>query len=307
VGNLGLVLVCLVVGFFARRTGRFPKATPDVLGRIVIDVALPALTVITIHELRIAPGAAHELALLLATPFVVFALSVALLAVARRVFALSRETVACLLLTAGLANTSFVGFPLVEALFGREGLARAVVVDQGQFLVLATFGIASASLGKGEARPSARALAGRLVVFPPFLAFVAALALRPVALPAALVLVLEKLAALVVPLALIAVGFQLELDRRVLATERRNLILGLGLRLVVAPAVIAALLHFAYGPLSLAAEVAIAESAMAPMVTGAVLAMESKLEPRLATAMVAIGVPLSLVSVPLWASLSARL
>jgi predicted permease len=47
--------------------------------------------------------------------------------------------------------------------------------------------------------------------------------------------------------------------------------------------------------------VVVAEAAMAPMITGALLAMEHGLEPRLASAMVGLGVPLSLVTVPLWA------
>ena len=41
-------------------------------------------------------------------------------------------------------------------------------------------------------------------------------------------------------------------------------------------------------------------SAMAPMVTAGVVAADNELSPGLASAMIAVGVPLSLVTVPLW-------
>jgi hypothetical protein len=220
---------------------------------------------------------------------------------AGRVLGWSRETTTCLLLTAGLANTSFVGFPLVEALWGREGLARAVLVDQGQFLVLSTLGIVAASVGRGEGRPSLASLARKLVAFPPFLAFVLALALRLVELPSFVTSALEKLAALVVPLALFAVGWQLRVDPRGLSEHARPLALGLAVRLVIAPLVVYLVVQRALGVSGLMGDVAVAEAAMAPMITGALLAMESELAPRLATLMVGVGVPLSLLTVPAWA------
>jgi predicted permease len=40
--------------------------------------------------------------------------------------------IGCLILTAGLGNTSF-GFPIIEALYGEEGLKTAILVDQPGF------------------------------------------------------------------------------------------------------------------------------------------------------------------------------
>lgn len=299
--NLVLVVVCLLAGALFRKTGRMPEATPVVATRIVIDLALPALTIVTIHGLPWVPGQGRELLLLLATPLVLFAVAFVAVAAAGRAFGWSREVKACLLLTAGLANTSFVGFPLTEALFGREGLARAVLVDQGQFLVLATLGMLTAGAGRGRERPSVGELGRRLLVFPPFVAFVLALALRPVALPPFALASLDKLGALVVPLALFAVGWQLRLAPKDLAADRGPLAVGLTVRLLVAPAVVLAIVQRGFGSTGLAGDVAVAEAAMAPMITGALLAMESGLAPRLATAMVGLGVPLSLLSVPAWA------
>jgi len=301
VTNLLLVVAYLVIGVLARKSGRLPEATPVAATRAVIFVALPALTLVTIQRLRLGSDAWRELGVALGTPLVIFCVAAAVIAMSRRALGASRQVSGCLLLTAGLANTSFVGFPLVEALFGREGLERAILVDQGQFLVLATLGILVASAGKGEARPSLHELGARLLRFPPFLAFALAIALRPVALPAHATFVLEKLGALVVPLALFAVGWQLRLEAAALAEHARPLVLGLAVRLLLAPLAVYLLVQQALGVTGLAGDVAVAEAAMAPMITGALLATQADLAPRLATLMVGVGVPLSLVTVPVWA------
>lgn len=299
--NLLLVVLCLLAGGLMRKSGRLPEASPVVATRIVIDLALPALTLVTVHEITVASDGWSDLGIAFATPFIAFAVAALAVGVSARLFGWTREVSACLVLTAGLANTSFVGFPLVEALWGREGLARAVWVDQGQFFVLSTFGVITASVGAGRGRPRWGALARRLAVFPPFVAFVLAVVLRPVTFPAVVTGSLEKLAALVVPLALFAVGWQLRLDPRALGEHARPLAIGLCVRLGFAPAIVYLVVQRALGSTGLAGDVSVAEAAMAPMITGALLAMDHDLSPRLATAMVGIGVPLSLLTVPLWA------
>lgn len=298
--NLLLVVVCLVAGALARRSGRFPDSTPAVLSRTVIDIALPALTLAAIHGIEFADRSTTELVVALATPWVIFLVALAVLLPIGRALGWPRETVACLLLTAGLANTSFVGFPLVEALFGKDALSTAVWVDQGQFLVLASAGVFVAAIGSGSGRPSLTSVARQLATFPPFIAFVLALGLHSVAFPNALTLLLDKLALLVVPLALLSVGWQLRFDRSALSADGGKLALGLAVRLLIAPAVVFLLLSRGLAQSGRAAHVTIAEAAMAPMITGALLAVESGLSPRLASLMVGVGVPLSLVTVPAW-------
>lgn len=304
--NLLLVVVCLVVGALARRSGRFPEATPTVLTRVVIDVALPALTIVAIRGVDFSTTPSEQLLMALLTPWVVLVVAMLVLIPLGRALGWSREVTACLLLTAGLANTSFVGFPLVEALYGKAGLAMAVWVDQGQFIVLASAGVLIAAYGSGQGRPSLASMTRKLVTFPPFIAFVAALLLHSVAFPKALTLTLEGLAVLVVPLALLSVGFQLRLDMAALAQDGAKTAIGLCVRLLIAPAVVAALLLLWLGQPGRATSVTIAEAAMAPMITGALLAIEAGLSPRLASLMVGLGVPISLMTVPAWAWAIAR-
>lgn len=305
--NLLLVLVCLVAGALARRSGRFPEATPVVLNRVVVDVALPALTFAAVHGLGDSGGLGREVALALAVPWALFAIALGVCWPFVKLRGWTAATLGCLLLTAGHANTSFVGFPLVEALYGRQALKTAVWVDQGQFLVLATAGMVTAAVAAGRERPRALELGRRLIGFPPFVAFLAALALLSVRVPAPISALLDQLAALVVPLALLSVGWWLGVSPRPAREDVAPLALGLTVRLVVAPALVALALFAGLGLRGEASAVIVAESAMAPMITGALLAIEFGLAPRLAASMVSLGVPLSLVTVPAWAWLFARL
>ncbi len=298
--NLLLVVLCLAAGAALRRTGRLPPEAPAVLGRIVVDVALPALVLRAVHDLDVAGARPADLIAPALAPWAVLALSAGLLALASRARSTGRAELACLVLTAGFANTSFVGFPLVEALYGPAGLHHAVLADQSSFLMVASVGTLIAAVGRGVERPSLAAILRRVASFPPFLAVVLALALRPIPLPSLVAGALDRLGALVVPLALLSVGFQLRVDAASLRKHGRALSIGLFVRLVVGPAAVAVTLR-AIGVRGVAADVTVVELAMAPMITSALLAIEAGLAPELATLMVGVGVPLSLATVPAWA------
>src|SRR3546814_11951237 len=87
----------------------------------------------------------------------------------------SRSRIGALTLVAGLGNTSFVGYPLIEALRGQEGLAYAVIADQGGcFIALAVGGVIVASIYSGQ-QPHPALIARRVLLFPAFIALVGGL------------------------------------------------------------------------------------------------------------------------------------
>ena len=204
---------------------------------------------------------------------------------ARR-FALDKGTHAALLLTAGLGNTSFIGFPLTQAYFGDEGLRIAVICDQISFITLATLGLITALNASHSADSGMKAMVRSVVRFPSFLAFVAAL--NPL---------LTKLASTLVPLALFSVGLQIRFSewRR----ELPSLSLGLAYKLLIAPGLVlcAALAFHLKGIIG---QTSVFEAAMAPMITSAILAAEYQLNPRLSNLMVSVGILLSIATTGLW-------
>ena len=170
-------------------------------------------------------------------PWLLFAAGTACFWAVGRALKLPRATVGALVLTGALANTLFVGLPMIKPWCSREYLGVGIVIDQlGSYLVLSTLGILVAGLCRGGAaaeRPDLLGIVRKIAKFMPFLALVAALLLRPVAYPDWLSFVLGRLADTRVPLALVSVGFQLRLSQfrgRVPVP-----LLGLGFKLVVGP------------------------------------------------------------------------
>lgn len=292
--NLILLVTCFLLGVALRRAGRMPEQAPATLNSFIIYVSLPALTLLHIHDLKLS----GDVALVAAMAWLHFALAVAFFWGVGRWLKLPRATVGALILMGGLGNTSFLGLPMIEAYYGKESIVTGIVADQlGSFLALSTLGIAVAGF-YSSAAPTARTILRRIVLFPPFIALLLGAALIPVAYPDWLVAVLKRLGDTLAPLALVSVGFQLQLGQ--LAGNRRNLAIGLAFKLFLAPLAIFLLYVPVLGASGQAIQVTLFEAAMPPMITASILATEHDLDPPLATLMVAVGVMLSFVTLAGW-------
>lgn len=297
--SIVLLLVSFILGVVVARSGRFPVQTPSVLGGYIIHVPLPALALLHIHGLSVKP----ELLAPATMPWIVFGVGAALFLLLYRLKVIDRATAGCLILTAGLGNTSFVGLPMIEAYYGKEALGIGIIADQaGTFLMLSTAGIFLAaklsSLPHQEQQGSATvAVLRRVLTFPPFIALLTAILLRPLPYPDWFTIVLEKLGASLTPVALVAVGFQVKLSD--LKGRWPALTIGLLYKLLLAPALIAGLYLTTLSD-PLIARVTVFEAAMGPMITGGIIAIEQDLNRPLASLMLAIGIGLSFLTLPLW-------
>jgi malate permease and related proteins len=289
------VLLLLLLGVLLGHLRVLPERTADVLDTLLIRVALPGLILAVVPgievdaELLVPVVAAWGTLLLLAG--LVWAIS--------RVARLDAATTGTLLLVVPLANTSFLGYPAVEALLGVDHLPAAVVYDQlGTFLALATYGAVVAARYGRASSPGPRDIATRVVTFPPFMAVVLGFALVPVGLPGPVDAVASQLGATVTPLAMLAVGLRLHLGP---GEWRPGLLAGaLTLRLLLAPAVVLAVAA-AVGGQGTVWSASVLEAAMPPMVTASVLASQAGLDGRLGARLVGVGVLVSMATLPAWA------
>ena len=218
-------------------------------------------------------------------------------------FGWSRATRAALVLTAGFGNTSFVGWPLVEAFLGPSALPTAIVADQlGSFVAVSTAGLAVAAWGAGESVSASR-VAASLARFPALPALVLGALAADAPLPV-LDDVLERVGSLLTPLALLSVGFRLE---RTAPDQAGPLLHGLLLKLVLVPAALLAIYLLAGVPHGMPLRATVLEAAMPPMITSAILAADRGLEPGLARAMVGVGIPIGVLTAWSWSLLLERL
>lgn len=294
--NILLLFLCLLLGVALQKVPQFPKNAYQTLNQYVIYVSLPALALYYIPKITISLALLYPLGI----AWLGFGLSFVFFYALGNYFKWSKKLTGCLILTAGLSNTSFVGFPIIEALYGAEGLKTAIIVDQpGSFVVVTTLGIlVAASFSRGNLSTSEILM--KIVKFPPFIAFTIALLFTIFSLefPNALQNAFLRIGNTVTPVALVAVGLQLKIDKR----SKHLSFLGLGLffKLLIMPAFFYLLYKIILGGNGLEINVSILESAMAPMITGTILAANYGLKPKLSSMMVGVGIPLSLVTVAFW-------
>ncbi|MCB2182732.1 MAG: AEC family transporter [Desulfobulbaceae bacterium] len=292
--NFILTVTFLAIGMGLRRLPQFPDETSQVLNLFVIYVSLPALVLLKVPELSFS----KELLVPALMPWAMLVVSAAIILLLARWMGWDRETTGALLLLVPLGNTSFLGIPMVRAFFGESGISYAVLYDQlGSFLGLATYGsVVIAICGKSKERPTVQSVIWRIVTFPPFICLIAALLLRAVVFPAVLTNLLQTLASTLVPVVMIAVGFQLTL--RLNADVLKPMSIGLLVKLCIAPLVALAFCRL-FGWDSLSARVAVFEAGMPPMVSAGALAIMAGLAPKLTAALVGLGIFLSFATLPL--------
>ena len=292
--NLLLLILCFIAGVLLRRLKRMPDNAPATLNSFIIHVSLPALTLLYVHDLKIS----GDVVLVAAMAWLVFGLAAGFFWLLGRWLQLSRATTGALMLTGGLGNTSFFGLPMVEAFYGKEGLTTAIIADQlGSFFVLSVLGITVAGI-YSSGRPGMAEIVKRIALFPPFISLVIALLLIPIEYAEWFSVLLKRLGDTLAPLALLSVGMQLRLGH--VAEHRRNLALGLGFKLILAPLAIWLLYGQLLGAQGLAIQVTLFEAAMPPMITAAIVASEHDLDPPLANLMVAAGLLLSFFTLSAW-------
>lgn len=294
--NIILIFVCLFAGIALQRVKAVPANAHTGLNQFVINISLPALALYYIPKIEVSTKLLYPLA----SGWIGFLLAWLFFGVLGKWLGWPKKLIGCLILTGGLSNTSFVGFPIIEALYGKKGLETAIIVDQpGTFVVIATLGIIVAVAYSNEAT-GVSSLFRKILVFPPFVAFFVGVIMNILGYDFADMLqsVFQKLSFTVTPVALVAVGLQLKIQRR--NKHWGFLSLGLFYKLILMPAFLFLLYRVILGGQGMEVDVSVMEAAMAPMISAAILASSYKLKPRLAGMMIGVGIPLSFITLALW-------
>jgi predicted permease len=301
VNNIALLFVCLLLGMLLRIGHRIPDNSHNSLNAFIIHISLPALIILQIHNVTLHA----QLLLSVAMPWVMFALGVSFFWMLSARLNFSRGTTGALMLAGGLANTSFVGLPMIEAFFGAPSMATGILIDQlGTYLVLSTLGIAVAAIYSSGPNSMATVLK-RIAVFPSLLALIVAFALMPFEFPTWVNDALKRLGDTLAPLALVSVGLQLRFDQT--RGIKTALALGLTFKLLLAPAILVILYFSIVRTGDDVARVTLFEAAMGPQIGGAIVAIQHGLNPPLVSLMVGAGITLSFITLPLWSQLLHQL
>jgi len=295
------VAVLALAGAFLRRSGRAAPALAPRLSSWAINVTLPLGIFAALHVFALTWASLGPALATIGLTLALWGLSEGI----GRALGLTGAERACFVLAVTFANTAFLGFPICRAIYGEEGFAAAVLIDQvGAEPLSVVVGSIVASRGaSGRASIDWRKELKGLATFPPLVALVLGIAWKGLELsplPAFVVTPLEFVSSLTVPLVSISLGLSLRMGK---AREARvPVAVASALRLVVSP-LLAWGVAWACGFPALELRVLTVEFAMPTMMFTLVLALRAGLDAELAAAFVGVSTVASLVSLPVWIAL----
>uniref|UniRef100_UPI004047BF61 AEC family transporter n=1 Tax=Aliarcobacter sp. TaxID=2321116 RepID=UPI004047BF61 len=288
--NFVLIAIAIIVGYALQKFKIFAKETPLILNQFIIYVSLPAIILMQVPKLTFS----FDIIIPTIVAWLVMGISALIVVLISKILKWTNEVTGSLMLVAILTNSSIMGIPIINAYLGEEALPYVLIYDQlGTFIALATYGTFVTAYYSTNSSISSRVILQKVLTFPPFLSLIIALCFLGVEFNPLVTNVLSNFAATLVPVALVAVGLQLQF--KVPKDEIQPLTIALIIKLVLAP-IIAYLVCYSFDWLNLAGKVSIFEAGMAPMITAGAIASIAGLAPRLSTAIVGYGIIISFLT-----------
>ncbi|MDD4329985.1 MAG: AEC family transporter [Aliarcobacter sp.] len=288
--NFVLIILAIAIGYGINRLNIFSKDAPTILNQFVIYISLPAMILLQIPKLTFS----MDTLIPIIVAWMVMFFSAILVLLVAKVFSFSKEITGSLMLVAILGNTSFMGIPIVNAYMGESAIPYVLVYDQlGTFIALAIYGTFIASYYSSKNQITFKIITLKVLTFPPFISLVAALFLMGVEFNPILSKVLASFSSTIVPMALVAVGLQLQF--KLPKEDLKPFSIALVIKLIIAP-IFAIIICKIFSWDNEVSVVSIMESAMAPMITAGAIASMAGLAPRLSSAIVGYGILISFIT-----------
>lgn len=285
--NYALIVAALFIGYSIKQLKALPEDAPNILNKFVIYISLPSMILLEIPKLTLSLDSMIPVIV----AWIVMIMAVIAVLIFSKLFNFSKEITGALLLVSVLGNTTFVGIPLVGAYLGESSLPYVIMYDQlGSFIFLIIFGTFVASHYSATTELNLPMLVKKVLLFPPTISLILAISLGNIEYNPALTSVLSSFAKTIVPIALVAVGLQLEF--KMPSHDIKPFSVAIFIKLIFSP-FIAYLVTLIFSWDNEAGTVSILEAGMGPMITAAAMASMSGLAPRLSSALVGYGIILS--------------
>ena len=288
------LLLMILAGAVCCKAGVFKPQDKSILSNILLYLVVPAM-VIDSYLVEFDPETFRNLlsAFGLSILALAIGLAVAVLATCR----VAKENRAILRFACGFSNAAYMGFPLIKALFGSEGLLYASAF-------VTVFNIALWTIGYGivSGSASAKEIVHSIVTCPCILAVALGLVLYlgRVPVPEVLAGPIGTIGSMNTPLSMIITGATIASSDLKKLLQNKNLFLTLGLRLLVVPA--AALAVFALLGVSGMAPMVVLILEACPCVTiTTVFAIRFHHDEGLAAGAVVFSTLCSIITLPLYA------
>ena len=241
------LMILILTGYYFTGKKWFGKPGMDFLSKFTVQVSVPCYMFYNMYEDIDGRGALLDLAVKLPVTFGSILLNLAVTAVACRLLKVGEGRRNTFVAAAGFANVVFIGFPVIQSLWGGGITSTGVIYYISSTLLFWTVGTAllrrdSRLPGKGEAN-----FLGNLkkILSPPIIGLIAGVAvvLLEVELPDFILSPVSMLKSVTSPLAMVFIGSVIRnMDLRKMEFGR-DLYAALGMRFLVLPVVTALFLR----------------------------------------------------------------
>lgn len=288
--NFILILLAITVGYIIQRLNIFSKEAATILNQFAIYISLPAMILLQVPKLTFS----IESLIPIIIAWSVMIISAVLILIISKFFSFSKEIIGSLMLVSILTNSSFLGIPIINAYMGESALPYILVYDQlGTFIAFSIYGTFIVSFYTSKKEINFKIFTLKVLTSPPLIALAVALLLMGVEFHPVISKVLSSFANTIVPIALVAVGLQLQF--KLPREDLKPFSVALFIKLLIAP-IIAIIICKIFDWNNQASIVSIMEAGMAPMITAGAIASMAGLAPRLSSAIVGYGILISFVT-----------
>jgi len=300
--QIAILAIVVVIGAIAAKLKVFTGESKDVLSKVIFNISLPLMLFTNFFRLEATPRLiANSLMVLAISGFVIFFLLL-IGWLASRIFKLQGAEAAVFKTHSMFGNTIFLGFPLITALYGFEGLLYASMYQLISSIIMWTVGVIVLSHGNGISWKKSLLK----VVNPNTIATLIGLAffLLSIKIPGIILKPMTELGAANTWLSMLYIGAMLVFSNVGGMLRKKSLYIISLNRLVIGPALLISVFYLigsvaGFAPDKLVTSVIILEASMPCMATVVIMAKEFGSDDSLAVGNVFVSTIFSILTLPL--------
>ena len=302
ISQIFILAVVVLIGAIAAKFKVFTSDSKDVLSKVIFNISLPLMLFTNFFRLEATPRLITNSMLIMAiSGFMIFFL-LFIGWISTRIFRLQGAEAAVFKVHSMFGNTIFLGFPLITALYGVEGLLYASMFQLVSTIIMWTAGVIILSHGNGT--PWRKCLIK--VLNPNTIATVIGLIffILSVRLPEIVLKPMTELGSANTWLSMLYIGAMLAFSNVGSLLKKKSLYLVSFNRLILGPALLISIFYLIGAvtglvPDKLVTSVIILEASMPCMATVVIMAKEFGSDDRIAVGNVFVSTVISIMTLPL--------
>ena len=287
-----VVLIIIFIGYIAKRINLLKFDDVEILNKIVIYIAMPALVFYSLYnaDLSLIP----KIGILPFVNIIIVLICALIVYLILSYLKIDTKKKWSIVLVSSMANTGFFGFPIILGIYGNNGLIRAIFYDIGTTVIFIIFNIILILKYNGEFKE----LIKKILTFPILWAVIFGFCLNYLNIYLGYICLtsLEYLKNLTIPLIMLSLGLSIDFKG---FKENINVVLFTSfIKLILSPLIL--LLIFNIINLGTLEEtIAICEAAMPPAMLSLVIALNYGLDSKIASDCIFIDMMISLITLPI--------